>query len=209
MLRFTVAFLTLLPAVFGQLTSNSVTVTATRNTNVQPDQLLFRVSVDGPLTLTRDEAVAALEGSGITAANFAGISTVQQYDPRSNQPVTQIEWSFALPASIADMKSTIATLSALQKSNAQKNNGLTISFGVAGTQLSPQAQQSQACSLADLISDARAQAQKMASAAGVSLGGVLALSGASVTSVPAGQPFSSPSYLPACVLTVKFALGAF
>ncbi len=197
-------------AAAAQLTSNSVTVTASRNTSPQPDQVVFRVAVDGPLDTTRDAAIAALDGSGITAANFAGVGTVQQYDPQAQKALTLIEWTFSLPVAISDMKSTIGLLSAVQKSNAQKNNGLTISFSVSGMQVSPKVLQAQTCSLADLISDARAQAQKMASAAGVSLGTILALSGASLaTTDAAASLFSAPVYQPVCSLTVKFALGGF
>ncbi len=195
---------------FAQLTSNSVTVTASRNTSVQPDQVVFRVTVDSPLDATRDDAVAALQGSGITLANFNGVTTSQIYDSMGQQTQMRLQWMFSLPVALSNMKSTIGLLTSVQKSNAQKNNSLGISFGVVGTQVSPQAQQAQACSQADLLADARAQAQKIASAAGASLGAVLAMSGSTSASTdPNGGLFSSPYYAPACVLTVKFGLGAF
>ncbi len=194
----------------AQPASNSVTVTASRATNLQPDQIVFRVTVDTPLDATRDDAVAALQGSGITAANFAGVNTTQFYDAQGQQTQTRLQWVFSLPVPIADMKSTIGVLSAVQKSNAQKNNGFGISFGVAGTQVSPQAQLSQTCSVADLLADARAQAQKIAGAAGATVGAVLAMSGATSSAADlSGGLFSSPGSTPACLLTVKFALGAF
>jgi uncharacterized protein YggE len=194
----------------AQLTSNSVTVTASRNTNLPPDQIVFRVTVDTPLDATRDDAVSALQGSGITLANFSGVTTVQIYDSRGQQTQTRLQWLFSLPVAVSNMKSTIGLLTAVQKSNAQKNNGLAILFGIAGTQVSPQALQSQICSQADLLADARAQAQKMASAAGATLGAVLAMSGStSATMDSTGGLFSSPYYTPSCFLTVKFALGGF
>jgi uncharacterized protein YggE len=49
---------------------------------------------------------------------------------------------------------------------------------VEGTQVSQQLQQSQTCSNADLVADATAQAQKLAAAAGLTLGPVLQLSNA-------------------------------
>ncbi len=194
----------------AQLSSNSVTVTASRNSTLQPDQVVFRVIVETALDATRDDAVAAIQGSGITLANFTGVNTIQNYNAQGQQTQTRLQWTFSLPVAMSNMKSTIGVLSAVQKSNAQKNNGINISFGVAGTQVSAQAQQSQTCSQTDLLADARAQAQKLASAAGATLGSVLAMSSASVSTTDStGGLFSSPYYAPVCSMTVKFALGGF
>ena len=73
------------------------------------------------------------------------------------------------------MKSTVDMFTGLQMVLSKAGNGLSLSFTVQGLQVSPQAQQAQPCSLADLISDARAQAFKIANAANMTLGPVLAL----------------------------------
>jgi hypothetical protein len=86
---------------------------------------------------------------------------------------------------------------------------MSVSFSVQGTGLSQQAQQGQTCSTTDLLSDARAQAQKIASAAGAGLGNVLAMSATAVTRPASGALFSSPASLPVCSITVKFALTGF
>ena len=193
---------------WGQTTPNSITVTATRNATLQPDQVVFGVTVSSGLTSTRDEAVAALQGSGITAANFSNVRTVQLYDPRGQGTAKSLEWTFNLPVALSGMKSTIGLLSAVQKSMAQKNDEFSMSFGVQGMQVSSQLQQSQTCSLADLIADARAQASKLASAAGKGAGAVLAMSSATVATDP-NTLFGSPAYYPQCSLTVKFGLEGF
>jgi uncharacterized protein YggE len=164
------------------------------------------VEVDTPLAGTLDGAVNALHGSGITAANFSGISTVQQYNQTGQVTQTALAWYFSLTVALADMKSTIGLLTAVQKSNGAANNGISISFSIAGTQVSPQAQQSQQCSQPDLLSDAKAQAQKLAAAAGKGLGLVLAMSGATTTATQSTGPVSSTVSTPACTLTVKFQL---
>ena len=64
------------PAAFGQLDSNSVTVSATRSMTQQPDQVLFGVTVQSGLNTSLDDVVAALQGSGITAANFSAVGTL-------------------------------------------------------------------------------------------------------------------------------------
>ena len=88
---------------------------------------------------------------------------------------------------------------------AKKDNGMSLAYALRGTQASPQALAVQKCAEADLIGDARTQAQKMASAAGLSIGGVVAVSGTSLVT-PASTAFSSGTYQPSCTLTVKFAL---
>ena len=193
---------------WGQTTPNSITVTATRNATLQPDQVVFGITVSSGLASTRDEVVASLQGSGITAANFSNVRNVQLYDPRGQQTGMSLEWTFNLPVALPEMKSTIGLLSAVQKSMAQKNDGFSMSFGVQGMQVSSQLQQSQTCSLADLIADERAQALKLASATGKGVGAVLAMSSATVANNP-NTLFGSPAYYPQCSLTVKFGLEGF
>jgi hypothetical protein len=215
------------PGAFAQLDSNSVTVTAARSTTPQADQVLFGVTVQSGLNTSLDDVVAALQGSQITAANFSEVTTAAIsfaiLSPTQPPPTTvapMLQWTFALPVPLAKIKDTITTLTALQKSIAQQNNGLTLSFNVQGTRVSTQLQQSQACPTTDLLADAQAQAQKLASAAGLSLGAILAMSsGASVPNVvgnvvpavTAGGFVStlvspSPIFPSTCSMTVKFSL---
>jgi hypothetical protein len=191
---------------FGQVTPNSVTVTATRNTNIPPDQVVFAVTVDAPVTATREDVLSALDGSTINASNFTGVRTAQVVDQTGRQTTIAVEWSFTLTAPITGMKSTIGLLTAIQSNIAKKNNGLSMSFSVQGTQISQQAQQSQSCSLVDLVGTARSQAQVLAVAAGASLGSILAVTGAT-TVAPVENPFVQGGISPVCSITVRFALG--
>jgi uncharacterized protein YggE len=209
-----------LPGAFAQLDSNSVIVSATRSMTQQPDQVLFGVTVQSGLNTSLDDVVAALQGSGITAANFSAVSTAPAYvligtgGPQPPMVTPMLQWTFALAVQLAKIKDTIATLSGLQQRIGQQNNGLTLSFNVQGTQVSAQLQQSQVCPTSDLLADATAQAQKLAGAAGLSLGAVLAMSNG--TSVPsnvgsavsiAGALIFAPPVLPSvCSMAVKFAL---
>ncbi len=85
--------------------------------------------------------------------------------PTASAP--SLQWSFTLAVPLSKIKDTIATLTTVQQNVAKKNNGFSVSFSLQGAQVSPQAQQSQTCALPDLIADARAQAQKLADAAGM------------------------------------------
>ena len=193
--------------LFGQ--SSGITVTASRNTSAQADLALFSVEVLTDVNASRGDVLAVLQGSIVTAASFSNIRTVQQYVQSSNQTVDYLDWGFLVTAPIGNFKATVAQLTALQQIVAKKKNGIALSFSVQGTGVSPQAEQSATCSTPDLMADARAQAQKMATAAGVSLGGVLAVSGATASRPATGGLFSAPVSYPLCFLTVKFATTGF
>lgn len=219
-----VTFIISASLAFGQLDSNSVTVTASRSMSLQPDQVVFGVFVNSGVDATLDDVVAALQGSGIGIANFTGVSTPQfQLQFGTGQtpapPLPTLQWAFGLPVAFSKMKDTVAALASLQASIPKKNTGLSLTFTVQGTQVSQQAQQSQTCSNADLLADARAQAKKLADAAGLIVGTILAVSSSTSSAVSISltpgfsfSPFYStsiPYFSPPCSMTVKFALGRF
>jgi uncharacterized protein YggE len=201
---------------FAQLDSNSITVSASRSANLQPDQALFGVFVQSDLNTSLNDVLAALQGSGITSANFTGVSSYSLNWNGATLPRT-IQWAFGFPVPLTKTKDTVAALTALQQNIAQNNKSLALSFSIQGTQVSQQLQQSQTCSIADLLSDARSQAQKLADAGGVTLGTILAMSSpTSSVATAARQAYplntgisSSPAFAPPCVVTVKFAVMRF
>src|SRR5260370_33916741 len=89
MLRHAFCFLIFVSAsfLFAQTDANSVTVTAYRSSNVQPDQIAISVSVLSGFDADFDTVIAALQGSGVTAANFnrVGVDQIYSYDPGTNQ----------------------------------------------------------------------------------------------------------------------------
>jgi uncharacterized protein YggE len=203
--------------LFGQVDSNTVTVTASQSVNLQPDQVVFAVSVTASINSSLDDVLAALKGSGITIANLSGVGNGSLIPigilPGNPQPSATIQWSFTVGVPFSQMKATVTALTSLQQSITQANSGFTLSFSVQGTQVSSSLQLSQTCSIAGLVADATAQAQKLASAAGLNLGSILAMSsGASapIYSFESVGALTSQLALPqSCVLTVKFAVTRF
>lgn len=166
-------FLLLMAApVFGQ---NTLTISATRSINLQPDQVLFSLSVSSSAAATLDQIVAPLAGLGITSSSLSGVF--------SNSIPPTLQWNFTLLAPLSNLTATIGTLTKLQQTITQNNSGLTLTFYVDGTQVSQQLLQSQSCSNSDLIADATAQAQKVSAAAGLTLGPIRSLS-----NTPLSQP---------------------
>jgi uncharacterized protein YggE len=211
------------PLAFGQLDSNSITVSASRNASLQPDQAVFAVNVQSGLSASLDDVVAALHGSGITAADLSSVNTPSLIFATGGSglppaiPLT-LNWTFSLSVPLTKTKDTVASLTTLQQTIATANNGLMLSFSIVGTQVSQQLVQSQTCSLSGLISDATAQAQALASAANLTVGRILALSSGTSSGVSGGVAFAqlSPYAIstslavpPPCVLTVKFVLTGY
>jgi len=204
-------FVFLLPvALVAQttLSDRSVTVTASRNNNVTPDQATFSIIVSSPTDSSRDDVLAIVQDAGITVANFDSVytSTTFTNSPQALRDVLQ--WNFILTVPLTSLKSTVAQLTSLQQTVAQKKNGMSISFSLRGTQASALALAAQPCATSDLIADARAQAQKMAAAASGGVGGILAISG-SATVTPPGVSLFPSVVVPTSSLTVKFALTGF
>jgi hypothetical protein len=194
--------------VFGQLDSNTVTIQASRYANLTPDQVVFSVSVSASPNTSLDQVVAALANSGISAANFVGVTG-------GTDAQSPLQWLFTLAAPLTKIKATVASLTALQQSIANNNSGLTLMFQVQGPRFSSGLLQSQVCPMTDLVADALAQAQNVAAAAGLFIGPIVAISdGTSVVgTVSTGVPvsivaeFDPSSVLPSgCFLEVKFKL---
>lgn len=176
----------------AQINSSSITVTASQTANLAPDQALFTVSVQSGTNTGLNDILTALQGSGLTAANFSGVTTTTSSVGSST--TTFIVWNFTLAAPLTSTTATVAMLTTLQQNIAQQNPSLKLSFSIQGTQVSAQQQQSQPCSISDLLANAKSQAQTLANAGGLALGRIIAISGVG----------SNPPY---CSITVSYAVS--
>jgi uncharacterized protein YggE len=179
----------------AQIDSNSITVTATRNASGPPDQAVVSVAVSSGYGVNLSDVLAAVQPVGLTVANFTGLNSTPILNPFPGPipaPAPAVNWSFRLLAPLNKLKDTLAALATLQQNIGKNNSGLGLQFAVQGTQSS----QTQPCSPTDLMTDARAQAQKLADASGLTLSNVLALSG-------------STGPTPVCASTVKFGVTRF
>lgn len=171
---------------FGQVASSTLTISATRTINLKPDEATIGLWVSSSYSTGLDEVVSALSGLDITSADLtgAGSSTV----PPS------VQWYFTLAAPLAKLPATLGALTQLQQNIGQNDSGLTLTFGLEGSQVSQrsqQLQQTQSCSNSNLIADATAQGQKLAAAAGLTLGPILQVSDVPLPQASAGFAESS------------------
>jgi hypothetical protein len=164
--------------LFGQLGSGSVVVTSSQSSNLQPDQAVFSVTVGSGIDRGLDQIISALAGTGISAANLSGLS----FQSSTGIQAAPLDWDFQLIVPLANIKSTTASLTSLQRTIAQNTGGFTLSFSLEGTQVS--AGQSQTCDFGSLMNDARSRAQNIAGAAGFNPGAVAGVTGSISQSVP-------------------------
>src|SRR5260370_2054363 len=110
------ALLAFASLISAQTDSNSITVTASRNPNLQADQAVFGVSVISGLNASLDDVFGALQGSGITLSNFTGVGTSpfiigipQPVDPTAitTTSAPSLQWSFTLTVPLSKIIATI------------------------------------------------------------------------------------------------------
>src|SRR5215472_9053691 len=100
--RRVVVFLLIQTApLLAQLANNTVTVTASQSSAVQPDEAVFSVTVGSGVGKSLDDVVAAVSGLGITAANLVQISSPLPANSSSvplpiNIPAPSLGWTFQL-----------------------------------------------------------------------------------------------------------------
>ena len=162
-------------AAFAQALPNVVTITASRQLNVQPDQVTVSITVTTDAGQTIDAALAALQGTNITAAD---LSSVSMTSGAGGTP--QLQWVFSRTVSISEMTGLIAAV----------KPGANVSVLVSGAGTSAAASAAQQCPYPALINDARAQAAKLASVAGVTVGQIVSISQANIP-VAIRNPFAS------------------
>jgi hypothetical protein len=190
-------------AAFGQ---NTLSITASRQINAPPDQVTVLVSVTTDASQTLDNVLAFVQPVKITAANFSSVQTIEG---------SQLLWLFTTTATVSNVPALASALTALQKSKSP-----AVDFSI--TQQSATSQQ---CPYAALISDAQTQANKLAAAAGVTLGPIVSLSQVTsqlpivfssissyitgvLTGIPASTFFSvsTSTTPPPCTLSVQFQI---
>jgi uncharacterized protein YggE len=226
-----IALLAAQSAVFAQMDSNTLTITATRALNLQPDQAVLGIYINTPLSTGLDQVTSTLSGTGITAANLVSVNTQPAVQPilGSTQAAQALQWTFNVTVPFSKMKDTLASLATSQQGIGQQS-GWSLTYFVQGTKVSAELLASEACALPALVSDARAQAQQVAAAAGVSVGAIVALSDGGGVSLPVANSVSgqfasfsgatptlgfasfllAPAIItspaPSCSLTVQFQL---
>src|SRR5579863_9250359 len=94
--------------LFGQLPSNTLTIAASRSIVIQPDQVVFGITVSTPATVILDEVVDGLSGLGITSANLSGVD---------NSNASTLQWNFTLAVPLSNLTATINSLTNFQQTS--------------------------------------------------------------------------------------------
>jgi len=164
---------------FAQTDTNTITVAASRTVTVAPDQVGYSVTVRTAGGASLNDAVAQLPGTGITAAD---LSYVADAGLLGQNPA--VDWTFRLVVPFSKMKDTTTVLAGLvRQAGGMKGVASPISFSVQAAQTSADAQ-TRACDLSALVNDARQEAGRIASAAGVQVGQIVGISDRPAVAIP-------------------------
>jgi hypothetical protein len=156
----------------AQLDDNTITVTASRNVIAAPALMSITTSVGAPFDARLDDVMAIVQPAGITLGD---LSSVYAYSPDRGST-----WTFR--RNVAD-KEQAAALAALEQIRQQLTRNRVQEYWLSYSLDSmPGAAE---CPLPALVSDARAQAKRVADVTGVKVGPVFALTHGEVT---AGTP---------------------
>jgi hypothetical protein len=93
----------------AQLDDDTLTITSTRTISLTPDQAVVNIYLSGPVGGGLEAAVAALQGSGVTAADLASIGTSPNGDDQS------VQWVFNRTVSFSQLGTTLAALDSLRR----------------------------------------------------------------------------------------------
>ena len=197
--------------VFGQLETDTLTIAASRDTMLVPDEVVFQLSVSSGQDASLEQVAAALKSAGIADAMFVSVSNPISVS-LPNIFNRSLSWSFTVAVPIGKMGSEIKLLASARLALTPGGSPVPVSFNIQGIQVSEE-QQAQPCSFTDLVADARAQGQKVATAAGLALGPILAISDqanpallANFISLSRFVVYLSPSPMASCAATFKFKL---
>jgi len=218
-------------AAFAQVDDDTITVTASRSTNLQPDEVVVGVNVSTTPDLSLDDIVGLLTGTGITAANLSSASTTTYLYAGQPQQLSS-QWYFAINVPISNVTTLLGSLVKLQQKLAPPAGKLSVSYNIQTVQVSQQLLDANPCAYTTLVSDAQRQAQTLAAAAGVGVGPVVAIGnspGVQLAAVPAvrsgdysslvgavydpltgaassAYQWFAPAAAPSCSMTVSFQL---
>lgn len=168
----------LLPCAFAQIESDTLTIRASRSVRLAPDQVIFQVIVSSSLNTSFEDVIAALSGLNVTAADLTHLS--------GGSLQSQISWNLNITVPFSKMKTTASTLALLRQTFPNNGKGMMLDFLVQGSQVSSDAMHAYGCAVQDLVTDARLEAEEVASAAQLFVGPILAMSdGASNEAPPA------------------------
>jgi hypothetical protein len=169
---------------------DGVTVTVTQNVASPPTQANFLVNASADPSLSLDQVVQRLQGTGITGTNFVGLQSGGQFGSR-------IGYQFQFSVPVAKLKDTLDALDRIRRSNTD----FDLQYFVTGTAFDEATAQEVRQKLTpELVAEARRRAESLAAAVSASVGRLLSIS-AIFNAPPAGATAS-----PVFSLTARFSL---
>jgi hypothetical protein len=161
-------------AAFAQV--DGIATTATRSVTLSPDEVTFNVTVIAEISTTLEQAVAAVQDAGVTSKNLLGIASSEEYyGPSPLSRTSRLTYGFTVTQPYSKMKETTEKLEAARRRLAAESGGDVV-FTLYVNATEKAVQDARQRLVTELLAEAKSNAQFLANAAGLTLGGLLNVS---------------------------------
>lgn len=187
-----------------------IEVSITRSVNLKIEEAAFAVQISAPSSASLTTLLKALEPAGIKETDLLGITPF--FGPPSPVPsvTPRVIYNFQMRAPIAQLSDSLQKLDQLRRSLLAGTDGFELNgqnlMGFGASEKTRDAARVQLTS--DALADARARAETLARAAGVTLGPIVGLAEFPSGFVGGGGPGGTPlTTTAAMTVTVRFSTG--
>jgi hypothetical protein len=159
----------------GRPGPHTISIAAVRTASLPQDSVAVTLDVRSPLSASLADVTSALSRAGLAGATLTGVTTDSAFQVPPNAQ-RYFQWTFTQTVPLSKLAEALKlTANAQQTIAGAAGRGLDLAYRIDGVRPAPQTVAS--CRQADLIADAKTQAQRIANAAGVSLGSIVSISG--------------------------------
>ncbi len=206
MMTKTAALYALIPLfLLGQESADRIQVTATKTAALKADQAILSLNVLAPLTATLEGVLEAVAPMGIQESDLGSVNQISGL-PVAIPPtaaVSRMSYSFTFKVPYGELSATLQKIDQTRRTLSAGDSGMELAGqGLLGLTASEESRKAARAQLTtDAMAQARARADELAKAAGVTLGRLL---GVDEVPVSTAGPLA-PSLTESVTLAVRFA----
>jgi uncharacterized protein YggE len=184
--------------------TDSIAVSALKTVELTPDEITFNLGIGTDPEVSLDQVLAAMQTLSLAATDLVGIGS-QQLGPSVSQ--TRIIYQFAFTIPFAKFKETNDKITTVRRSLAGAVPAMDVlSLSIVINPTDAARDQAFQTALPDLIADARRRADRLAKAAGLTVGGITGLNEILAPTTGISSSFGPISLRTTVGVSVRFAV---
>ncbi len=189
---------------------NGITTSVARTITLAPDEVVLGVSVTAPTTVTQEQVLQTLDGTGVTAGDLVGIGSAPDYNYTGQPASVRLVHQYGFTVPYSKMKETTDKLDVIRSAAAANNQDVTYGLFVNASQSAVDAARQRA--IPELIAEARKRAEYLGGLANLRIGPILSLNDSAYSNSNLGVSnwISTSSYSSSGnALGVRFVLSVY